>query len=163
MVSYLILSYLILTKSIECLKNTLKEKVKLCAFNHLMELAKSHSKVRDDIYKDVDGKNYLKNPKFTPDLASLLFKMRTRMFNVRNNFRNNYAQTNTLCPLCSLAEDSQEHLLECNIIKRNCNDDKDCVYDDLFSDDSDKLFNIAMLMKEIIEIREKLLEIDTEP
>ena len=114
------------------------------------------------IYKNLEGMKYFNDPKFSPELSNLLFKLRTRMFNVRSNFRNNYVQSNTLCPLCSLSEDSQEHLLECDIIKNNVNNNKDSVYEDIFSDDPEKLHNIALVMKDIIEIREKLLEADTE-
>ena len=80
------------------------------------------------------------------------------MFDVRNNFRNNYIKSNTLCPLCCSAEDSQEHLMECHFITNNYNNNKNCIYDDIFSDDNDKLYNIAILMKEAIEIRNTLIE-----
>ena len=150
-----------LCKSVS-LKEVLKKETCKSAFLYLIDLAKSHSKVNDSVYTDLNGMTYMNDPRFTPDLVTILFKLRTRMFNVRNNFRNNYVQSNTLCPLCSSSEDSQEHLLECDIIKNNVNNNKDSVYEDIFSDDPEKLHNIALVMKDIIEIREKLLEADTE-
>ena len=144
--------------NIDLLKDKLEKKVKHRAFEFLIELSQTHSKVRSEIYKDVDGKKYFNDPKFTPDLSNLIFKLRTRMFDVRNNFRNNYIRSNTLCPLCCSAEDSQEHLMECHFITNNYNNNKNCIYDDIFSDDNDKLYNIAILMKEAIEIRNTLIE-----
>ena len=83
-------------------KNTLKEvlnnKLHSCAFQYLITLAHTHSKVHNESYSDLKGMPYMNDNRFTPDLVNLLFKFRTRMYNVKNNFRNNYKQTNILFP-----------------------------------------------------------------
>ena len=79
-----------------------------------------------------------------------------------------YKNTNTLCPLCELTDDSQEHLLQCCKIKDKLgvNNEIQCEYSDIFSEDADKLFNVARIMLRIISVREELQEeiddIDTE-
>ena len=80
------------------------------------------------------------------------------MYQVRNNFRNNYQQTNVLCPLCERDEDTQEHLFKCrNIQEALLNDDSQqlLVYEDIFSNDTDTLLNVARKLKKIVDVREQ--------
>ena len=143
----------LLESSKGAMKHEVNRKIHHLAYDYLMDTASKHTKVRCELYKNLHGMIYFDDERFTPDLSNLLFKLRTRMFNVRNNFRNHY-KTNLLCPLCREKEDSQEHLLECRTILRklNCGD---CRYEDIFSDDADKLLKIARLFKNVIEIREE--------
>ena len=143
----------IMDNSKEALKDKVKKQIRYAAYDFLMDTAHKHTKVRSEMYEDLDGMVYLEDERFTPDLSNLLFKLRTRMFNVRNNFRNQY-ETNLLCPLCRVKEDSQEHLLECRMIlnKVNCGD---CRYEDIFSDDADTLLNIAKVLQMVIKVREE--------
>ena len=143
----------IMNSSKEILKVKLKKEAKESAFQYLKELGRNHSKVRDTAYIDLNGMSYFSNNRFTPDLANLLFKFRTRMFNVRNNFRNNYKQQSTLCPVCEDGEDSQEHLFDCKPIQEIV-DTRDCEYEDIFSTDVDTLFNVATTLKLVVKVRE---------
>ena len=105
-----------LTESKEMLRDEVTKKMKKHAFEVLISKAKSHSKVHEGAYTDCDGAKHYNNPRFSPDLSNLLFKFRTRTFLVKNNFRNNYRNTNTQCPLCEKHEDDQEHILRCEKI-----------------------------------------------
>ena len=91
-------------------KETLQQKLKIetaeSAFKYLIELGRNHSKVRETAYTDLKGMSYFSDNRFSPDLSNLLFKFRTRMFNVGNNFRNNYKQQSILCPVCEDGEDN---------------------------------------------------------
>ena len=136
----------------EALKLKLKKQLNDVAYSSLMEAASKHSKVRNEIYKNLEGAKYFDDERFTPDLSNLLFKFRTRMFNVRNNFRNQY-RTNLLCPLCCEQEDSQEHLLKCKVILKELSGQQ-YHYEDIFSEDLDKLLNIAKALKKVVKIRE---------
>ena len=80
------------------LKKQLQDATAKLAFQHLIDMARKHSKTKDNIYHNLQGMAYFDDPRFTANKARLLFKFRTRMFNVRNNFRNQY--TSILCPLC---------------------------------------------------------------
>ena len=142
------------------LKTILATKISEKALSFLKEKASTHSKVRSEIYTDMKGKEYLYNEKITPDLAQLLFKFRTRMFNVKNNFRNNYKLSNIQCPLCNTNDDTQEHLFECESIKQKeaFIVDSQSRYEDIFDNDIHKLYDIAVILKRKIEIRRELID-----
>ena len=136
------------------LKEFLQTKVNSAAFTYLMEKARSHSKVKDELYVNCKGCDFYGDRRFSPELSSLIFKFRTRTFMVKNNFRNNYTNTDIMCPLCGNEEDTQEHLLRCE--KININDDEG-EYIDVYSNDASILLNIAMKLKAIVEKRNRLL------
>ena len=138
----------------EGLKQKLEKQLHDAAYVFLMDAASKHSKVHSEIYKDLEGMKYLDDERFTPDLANLLFKFRTRMFNVKNNFRNQY-KANLLCPLCRESDDSQEHLLECRVILRKLNGEQYC-YRDIFSENLVSLLDITKGLKKVVKIREEM-------
>ena len=77
------------------------------------------------------------------------------MTNVGYNFGNK-----TMCPLCKLGNDDQEHLFSCVIIKINCQQlyrNIEASYEDIFSLNSEKHIKIASLCENIIKTRDKLL------
>ena len=143
----------IVNSSHEMLKGKVKKQMQDVALKFLLEDARRHSKVRDDIYTNLQGMIYFDDGRFTPDLSNLLFKFRTRMFHVRNNFRNRYRQTNLLCPLCNEYEDSQEHLLQCKVVIDSLGD-LQCKYEDIFSSDPDLLLNVAKVLQKVAKLRE---------
>ena len=150
----------VIYSSEEGLKDLLKKKTHDAAYTFLMDAASKHSKVNNEAYENLEGMVYFEDTRFTPDLSNLLFKFRTRMFNVRNNFRNQY-RTNLLCPLCNENEDSQEHLLECKIITEELGSVQ-CQYEDIFSKDPECLLKIAEVLKKAIKVRiDKEYEIST--
>ena len=58
-------------------------------------------------------------PKYMQEMsrenASTIFKARTRMIDIKNNFRNKY--NDLLCRVCNKADETQEHVLEnCPVI-----------------------------------------------
>ena len=77
---------------------------------------------------------------------------------MKNNFRNNYQNTNTLCPLCELENDSQEHLFVCKKIMEVHNHYNTCQHDDVFSNDTDTLLKVALTLIQLVKIREDLLK-----
>ena len=137
------------------LKELLKEQACHSAFQYLIGIAENHSKVNTELYTNMDGMEYMNHPLFTPDLVSIIFKFRTRMFNVKNNFRNNYKKSNTKCPLCSTCEDSQQHLFECTELLKHL-PKPTTNYDDIFSSDIDSLLMVAKELKEMGSVRENL-------
>ena len=141
----------------EKLRTKLKEKTKEAALTHLLDAARSHSKVRDEIYTDMEGMKYMNDPRFTPEIVNLLFKFRTRMFNVRNNFRNKYRNSDTLCPLCKLEEDSQEHLFQCTKLSH---DDHNTQHNDIYSNDTNKLLQVGSTLSKLCSEREEICEDD---
>ena len=67
---------------------------------------------------------------------STLINLRTRMINVKDNFKNMYESNDLLCVLkCGKYED-QQHLLECDVLIDKCTalyEDATVNYEDLFS------------------------------
>ena len=137
------------------LKEMLRKRLEKAAYEHLIAKAKKHSKVNENMYSDCNGAPHLKDPRFTPDLVSILFRIRTRTYLVKNNFRNNYRNTNIHCPLCHNSDDNQQHLFECSIIKGEI--EVDCKLEDCFSLDMDTLHRAATTIKKIDRIRTELL------
>ena len=71
-------------------------------------------------FTKLETQNYLKDKRLNSSEAKLLFKLRTRMFNCKANFKNQYKNEEFLyCPLCIIGFDSQSHLLECFVLKNS--------------------------------------------
>ena len=125
------------------------------AFLYLHQKAKLHSKVKHEMYTDMKGSSYFFDPRITSDKAKLIFQFRTRMYGVRNNFRNKYVCT--LCPLCGQVEDSQEHLFQCHVISNyRIHNIATATYEDIFSNDVECLLRVVKDVQEVIKIREEL-------
>ena len=140
------------------LKDLLAMNVEQKAFEYLMEKADSHSKVKSSCYTSCSGTTQYKDARFSPDLVELLFKFRTRTYLVKNNFRNNYRNTDLLCPICGEEEDSQEHMFSCKLMREKyeaCHK-----FEDVYSNDADTLLGVAKDLKNIVETRRTLLDID---
>ena len=97
-------------------KNFIRKKIKCAALEHLNKLKRKHIKVKFIKSEDLKCSSYLINPKFTAKEAKLLFKFRTHMYSVKENFENLYEQ-NMLCDLCRVTKCSQSHLFQCAIIR----------------------------------------------
>ena len=147
-----------ITSSRSSLEEKVNKQATNIAFAYLQQLARKHSKVNENLYKDLKGMEYFNDARFSPDLVNLLFKFRTRMYDVRNNFRNKYQQIDILCPLCKLENDTQEHMFKCSIIQKAPPDNgtQQCIYEDIFSSNTDTLLTVAKKLKELVEAREEI-------
>ena len=135
----------------------LSKKIEGAAFCFLIEKAKVHSKVNEHAYTDCKGAEYFQKQCFSPDLANILFQFRTRCFLVKNNFRNNYKNTNIICPLCQMEDDTQEHLFQCVKI-RSSHSSNNSKHEDIFSKNINDLLRVATELKKLVEIRKRLLD-----
>ena len=142
----------------EKLREILKTKAENCAFAYLIKKAQTHTKVQDQIYKNCDGMAHYFDPRFTADLSNLIFKFRTRTYLVKNNFRNNYRNTNIQCPLCDLHEDTQAHLFECEKVVAGLSENISSKPVDVYSNNIDTLYSVACTLKKLVDIRENLLD-----
>ena len=48
----------------------------------------------------------------------------TRMVECKDNFKNRYKDTDLLCPLCLVANDTQQHPLDCKVLCERVNTKK---------------------------------------
>ena len=81
------------------------------------------------------------SPIFTNEEVNLLHTLRSRTVNAKCNFRNKYLNS-LLCPLCQKEDDDQNHLWECDELKKRVNTEdinaKKNVYQDIFTDHMQK-------------------------
>ena len=106
-------------------------------------------------YYELKLQEYLKNDKISATKKKILFKFRTRMVNVGNNFGNHKE-----CPFCKLDEDSQQHMFECFVMKLKNHKifHTDQTYENIFNITSKNIINIAELCQEAIRTRELIFE-----
>lgn len=96
------------------LKKLPQKKIEEKAFQYLIKKSITNSKTITDIYYDMNGYNYFCDHRFTPDTVRTIFKFRTRMVDVKNNFRNKYNQDLT-CSLCKQEMCDQNHMFQCSV------------------------------------------------
>ena len=96
------------------------------------------------------------------DIPKFIFHARSRMLDVRENFKNKYTKTSTLtkCPLGCADLDNQEHLLLCTKIENSSliSMKYQPNYQDLFSQASDKQIKIGIILQERLEKRKIILQ-----
>ena len=99
-------------------KNQTKGKTRTKIENAQLKSLIATGKDKSKIQHLLDGKQEEWKPgkrteymnKLTRKQASTIFKARTRMLNVKNNYRNNYQ--NTECRMCKNATETQKHIQE---------------------------------------------------
>ena len=98
------------------------------------------------------------NSKFTKSETQMLFKVRTRMFNVKENFENMY-ENDMLCDLCRMSNCTQAHLLQCEVIKSFDPEieENEIKYKYIFGNDKE-MKKVVLVLEKISEIRNLLLE-----
>ena len=140
----------------ESFKTFVDEKIENKVLEYLNEKKSMHSKVKHIVHKKLQLQEYLKASfQDNPYIAKVIFHARTRMLNVKANYKNKYLKTNMNCPLGCPILDSQEHLLHCTKIEYNClvNEKNESKYEDLFSEDSTKQIAIANILRGRLEKR----------
>ena len=79
------------------------------------------------------------------------------MVECKDNFKNRYKDTDLLCPLCLVANDTQQHMLECNVLGERVKTKKvtrnKVVYKDIFDDDHMKQKDVTEIFMELLDIR----------
>ena len=107
----------------------MKTAVRDAAQEYLLELKSKHSKL-NNIENSYRMKTYLTSENLSHEEKLLLFKLRTRTFDCKTNYKNLY-KNDLNCSVCT-SEDSQEHLLSCKMITEGV-DTENVVYSDLFA------------------------------
>ena len=144
-------------------KNMVKNLVWKTNFAELEEKKINHKKVQHVKY---DGKrkaqHYLLNHKFNNEMCSLLFNLRCRSVNTfKENFHSKFGQFPP-CDVCKKNVDSQEHALECEVIRKELtmtetDKIKHIKYDQIYGD-TDAQYEITTMFQKILTIRQRLRE-----
>ena len=124
------------------LKSILSKKIKKKVFEDLNRQKENHSKVNKLIHNSFEMQKYFKpcQIKITKEEAQEILKLRSRMSNVKVNYKQKY-ETHE-CDMCDENEDeSQEHLICCKI--PNINNQEILKYEDLFDGNVYKKVAIA--------------------
>ena len=142
-------------------KKLVKSEAKKKAVEYLTKLKTPHSKMDGILFTKLETHNYLKDKRLNTSEVKLLFKLRTRMFNCKENFKNQYKNEEFLyCPLCIVALDSQSHLFDCFVLTNSIielRQNKTFKYDHIFKSIEQQVPGIKLL-KIIVEKREVILE-----
>ena len=94
------------------LKNYLKKTAQKLTLNYIESLQQKHSKSEKYETADLSTADYLTDGRFSKYERELLFKLRSRTIQVKNNFQNGNLE-NLFCDLCKLFTCTQEHVLSC--------------------------------------------------
>ena len=137
-------------------KKFVYKKIEERVINYLNEIKSTHSKVIHIKHESLKLQNYF-HPRnqINVQLSKFIFHAKSRMLQVRHNFKKKFEMKGKKCPLECGSEDTQEHLLFCSKIV-------DCPvpaintpnYDDLFSQDCVKVNTIAAILQRRYKIRE---------
>ena len=119
------------------------------AKEYLINLKMKHSKM-DQISDSYRIENYLKSSNISTEEKITLFKFRTRMIDVKCNFKNQYGE-NLTCYFCSY-EDTQSHILSCKELIGDINI-SGVQYSHIFSDLITEQEKVAKLLNMILKKR----------
>ena len=123
---------------------------------YLNKLKERHTKVMHISHNELKMADYLTPNGITNSEAKFLFNARTRMLDVRSNFPGKHSDT--LCPLCDDANDTQEHLLMCMELAMAGTAVTNLPnYEELFEESLDAKVYISRLLKEKMSQRKKIL------
>ena len=136
----------------KCWLKKVKESCKNIAFENLLETQSSYSKGSNLGYGKLKMRSYLKSKKINSKQAKIVFKIRTRMINVKNNFKNGSSDTN--CSICDDGIETQEHIfIECKMLGDRLTKKE---YMSLFGEDDEEIASIIAKIENIMNLHENL-------
>ena len=141
----------------DAFKSYIDKKTQLKAFEYLKKIARKHSKSEFTwAQSKFDQQQYLSDARFSKQDIQLLFALRTRMIDVKTNFRNLY-DNNLDCQTCSeKCIEDENHLLVCENLKNE--ESVQANFSQVYGSVEDQL-NVIKIFKKILRKRETLLEV----
>ena len=139
-------------------KKLLRKKIQSEAFENLMKIKKTHSKMQETNYDKLEIQSYLKSDsELTNDEKKVLMQCRTRMVSVRMNYKNLYEDKR--CQLCKVENEDQYHLFNCQNLLDKCEalaNNIEVEYEDIYSCREKQLKAVRLLTK-ILETKDQLM------
>ena len=139
-------------KSKDSFKKALKKKAKEVALEKLKKQQEKHSKMKRLEYSKLEIQPYFLLPEVKVDQARNLFKLRTRMAPLGENFRG--YRDSVICPLCKIEVDSQDHFFQCQVMREKV--EIECDMEDIYTDTITQ--DTADTVTKMLETRKNLLE-----
>ena len=139
-------------------KRIVKEAIQLKVMAYLFALQNKHSK-SEKLILESEMQSYLKSSEISTLNKQILFKLRTKMLNIKANF-SSMNKNNLQCSLCKdmSTTENEEHLLVCSVLANHpkLKDDIGQVkFEDVFSDEQ-KQFRAVKVFKQIMEIYDRM-------
>ena len=135
-------------------KILIRRKTEEMALKYLNKLKMKHSKVLHITHPMLEIQEYFEANDHNVQESKFLFLLRSRMVDVRTNYREKYFDTS--CPCCGLEEDTQEHLLRCyKLEETGCIARTNLNYEDLFKSDVTNQLAISRILRTKFGTRNK--------
>ena len=138
-------------------KNFINKKIREAALEYLTILKKKHSKVDTIEHASLQIQAYFSADDSEKTIKNIqdLFKIRSRMLDVKTNYKGNYTEYN--CDECKIIglenEDTQSHLLKCPIINAG-KTELHSEYSDIFVMNVNLQIDVTKEIMENMKIRE---------
>ena len=135
----------------------LKEIVKK-ALEFLNKKKEGHSKVLHLSHPNWKQQPYLKpNQMVSIDEAKFIFLLRTRMLDIKTNYRNKYSDV--ICPIYKSADDEQAHLLACKELTEGMElVDPTIKYENLFYSNLEEILKVSRMIQSKFKRRKDLIK-----
>ena len=137
-------------------KKVVQEKIQKFANKYLHDLAKTHKKSAKIENKKFVRQLYFADRRFSREDIQLLFALRTRTINVKQNFKSQYENMN--CRICKVENslEDEEHILHCGAFDEYTGD---IMFNDVYGN-IDKQFEAVKIYKKVIRRREVYLKME---
>ena len=133
-------------------RNIVKQKIEEKTLEKLEKIKQSHSKAKFLEHNKLRMQKYLQpnSENIRKEEAQLIFKLRSRMTNVKKNFKGKFDQQE--CRACKIEGEDQKHILECKILNKNL---EKIEYEKIYNGTVSEKLKIARRFKSNMEILEK--------
>ena len=143
--------------SVHSYKKHIKTKVKKAAFKYLTDIRSTHSKIKNIKYDKMETQPYLTSPLFNNEEVNLLFSLRSRSVECKDNFKGLHGE-NLSCSLCpNECKDDQPHILLCPKTREKLTSTEAANADVLY----EHIFENAIKQKEATVLFANMLDIRT--
>ena len=148
-------------------KQIVKEACKSYSFKKLLTEKAKHKKGSKLTYNKLKIQKYLITDKISTKEAKLLFKVRTEMIEVKQNYKNKYTKKSNepleneealLCPLCHDHVDNAENVFKCSTLSINNENDQSKHFNNLFSNNMNTVATAIKQFSYLWRIRQQKLE-----
>ena len=139
----------------ETFKTLVKQKCDDLVLKYLLEGNENMSKLKYLKYYELKMQPYLSSSSITTRRKKYLFLFRTRMTNVGHNYGRK-----SLCPLCKLGDDTQQHMFNCIIMKLSSRElftNMETKYEDIYSLNLSKLIKVSIICESLARKRREIM------
>ena len=135
-------------------KKIVEQQIKANAIKYLEDIAKTNSKSSNILNSKFEIREYFSDRRFSKEDVQLLFSLRTKMVEVKQNFKNQYENLN--CRICKDKEsvENEEYLLECEVLNKE--KIKEIKFSDVNGDLEKQLAAVKVSFQENIEKKKSI-------